>query len=190
MIAPAENDHRTILFSGRLIPQKGCRWFIENVLSKLSDDIELEVAGTVWDEGERAALDVPRVSYLGRLDQSSLWRRASEVLCVIVPNIEMDSGAFEGFGLVAVEAAASGGVVVASRHGGLVDAVKDGETGFLVAPGDVDGWVKTITMIADCSPEQRTAFIKEAKEKCETYYSWTRVAADTARSYDEPSKGS
>ena len=85
---------------------------------------------------------------------------------------------------------ASGGVVVASRHAGLVDAVKDGETGFLVAPGDVDGWVKTITMIADCSPEQRTAFIKEAKEKCETYYSWTRVAADTARSYDEPSKGS
>ncbi|HMC82600.1 MAG TPA: glycosyltransferase [Candidatus Polarisedimenticolia bacterium] len=42
----------------------------------------------------------------------------------------------EGFGLSALEAMASGLPVIASRAGGLVEVVKEGETGELVPPGD------------------------------------------------------
>jgi glycosyltransferase involved in cell wall biosynthesis len=42
----------------------------------------------------------------------------------------------EPFGLVALEAAAAGKPIVASKIGGLNDIVVDGETGFLVPPGD------------------------------------------------------
>ena len=42
----------------------------------------------------------------------------------------------EGFGLVCAEAMAHGRAVVATRVGGLVDLVRDGETGLLVEPGD------------------------------------------------------
>ena len=42
----------------------------------------------------------------------------------------------EGFGLAALEAAAMGVPVVASRIAGLLDAVVDGETGTLVPPRD------------------------------------------------------
>jgi len=42
----------------------------------------------------------------------------------------------EPFGLVVLEAMATGRPVIASRIGGLADLVVDGETGFLVAPGD------------------------------------------------------
>jgi len=42
----------------------------------------------------------------------------------------------EGFGLVAVEALMAGIPVVASRLGGLVEVLREGETGLLVAPGD------------------------------------------------------
>ena len=43
----------------------------------------------------------------------------------------------EGYGVVAREAMAYGRPVVATRVGGLVDAVEDGVTGLLVPPGDV-----------------------------------------------------
>lgn len=44
----------------------------------------------------------------------------------------------EAFGIAAVEAAAAGLPVVATRVGGLPDIVVDGETGFLIAPGDAE----------------------------------------------------
>ena len=45
----------------------------------------------------------------------------------------------ESFGIVALEAAAAGKPTIASALGGLADVVVDGETGFLVPPGDVEG---------------------------------------------------
>lgn len=180
---------QTILFSGRLVPRKGCRWFIRNVMPHLPETMSLEVAGTIWDDEERAALEAPRVRYLGRLDQSALFRRMAAAMCVVVPNIELENGEFEGFGLVAVEAAAVGGVVVAARHAGLSEAVKDGETGFLLPAGDPDAWVKAITDIADWTPNRRAAFTCQAKTICSDYYSWDRVASDTTKHYANASDG-
>ncbi len=174
---------QTILFSGRLIRLKGCRWFIENVLPRLPETMMLEVAGTIWDDDEYAALEAPRVRYLGRLDQAALYRRMAAAMCVIVPNIELENGEFEGFGLVAVEAAVVGGVVIAARHGGLQEAVRDGETGFLVAPGDVGRWVELITEIAGWAPERRANFTERARAAAAVYYNWDRVARDTVRHY-------
>lgn len=180
---PPPIAEQTILFSGRLIALKGCRWFIERVLPQLPNTMVFEVAGTIWDDREGAALDMPRVRYLGRLDQAALHRRMAAALCVVVPNIELESGEFEGFGLVAVEAAAVGGVVVAARHAGLKDAVKDGETGFLVTPGDATHWVEQISAIAGWPPEQRAKFIKRAQASAASYYNWDRVARDTVSHY-------
>lgn len=182
-ITPPEVTGQAILFSGRLIPLKGCRWFIEAVLSQLPEMIVLEVAGTIWDSDEGAALQTPRVHYLGRLDQAELHRRMAAALCVVVPNIELENGEFEGFGLVAVEAAAAGGVVVAARHAGLKEAVKDGETGFLVAPGEADPWIDKISEIAGWRTEERVNFTARARAVAANYYTWERVARDVAAHY-------
>ncbi|PVA07083.1 glycosyltransferase family 4 protein [Thalassorhabdomicrobium marinisediminis] len=178
-----EMAEQTILFSGRLVERKGCRWFIETVLPHLPERIALEVAGTIWCDEEGKALDTPRVRYLGRLDQAALYRHMAAAMCVIVPNIELENGEFEGFGLVAVEAAAVGGVVVAARHAGLQEAVQDGETGFLVAPGDAARWIELITDIAGWTPEKRAKFTERARTAAADYYNWDRVARDTVRHY-------
>jgi glycosyltransferase involved in cell wall biosynthesis len=56
------------------------------------------------------------------------WRRS---MMALVPSVVAET-----FGLVVIEAMSAGRPVIASRLGGLVDLVADGETGILVRPGD------------------------------------------------------
>jgi glycosyltransferase involved in cell wall biosynthesis len=172
-----------LLFAGRLVERKGCAWFIRNVLPLLPAEIALDVAGTVWDEDEGAALRHPRVTHLGPLDSAALADACRSALCVIVPNIEPKSGEFEGFGLVGPEAAAAGGVVVAAATGGLTDSVIDGETGRLVPPGDPAAWAEKIREVAAWTPEARTRFVERAMARAREAFSWPRVADDTIAVY-------
>ncbi|NNE22923.1 MAG: glycosyltransferase family 4 protein [Rhizobiales bacterium] len=174
---------RHLLFAGRLIKLKGLAWFVEQVLPLLTDDITIRVAGTVWDADEGAALQHERVQFLGSLSQPDLRHEYAAALCVIIPNIAVPSGQFEGFGLIATEAAAAGGVALAADHGGLVDAVKDGVTGFHVASGNAEAWAKKIADVAAWSPKKRAGFIQAAIQATRQHYSWARVAKETFKSY-------
>lgn len=69
------------------------------------------------------------------------WRRCSIAL---VPSLTAET-----FGIVAIEAMAMGRPVIASRIGGLADVVNDGETGFLVPPGDVASLTQAIQRLLE-----------------------------------------
>jgi phosphatidylinositol alpha-1,6-mannosyltransferase len=61
----------------------------------------------------------------------------------VFPVIEVP-GDVEGFGMVAIEAAAHGVPTVAFRVGGIPDAVADGASGRLIAPGDYDAMIRAV----------------------------------------------
>ncbi len=175
---------RRILFAGRLIKRKGCRWFVEEVLPLLPHDVTLDVAGTVWDANEGRALSTPRVRHLGRLDESALASAYANADCVVVPNINSGDSGFEGFGLVAVEAAAAGGLVLAAEHSGLKDAVLDGETGIKLPPGDAAAWAKAIKDVLAWPEETRNAFVANAAATASKHFGWDRVAKETFGAYE------
>jgi D-inositol-3-phosphate glycosyltransferase len=75
------------------------------------------------------------------------WYRAADL--VVVPSHS------ESFGLVAVEAQACGTPVVATRVGGLVTAVRDGETGLLVDGHQPRDWAAALAALLDDSPRRR-----------------------------------
>ncbi len=181
--SPTATPTKSLLFAGRLVKRKGLRWFTENVLDRLSEDITLEVAGTRWDPAENAALDHPRANFVGLLGSDDLKVAYASALAVILPNIELPNGEFEGFGLIASEASAAGGVTLAANCGGLSEAVIDGETGFLIESGNADAWVKRITEIADWSLIDRQEFVGKAMGRARKHYSWSRVARETAAYY-------
>nr|WP_232844178.1 glycosyltransferase family 4 protein [Allopontixanthobacter sediminis] len=182
-ITPSSPPRRTILFAGRLVRRKGLRWFVENVLDRLPAHITLEVAGTRWDAAEETALDHRRVRYLGKLDPEGLAEAYGAALCVVLPNLELANGEFEGFGLIACEAASAGGIVLAADCGGLSEAVIGGETGFLLPSGDADAWADKIADLNAWSPEARAGFIGRSIAASATYYSWGRVVRETAALY-------
>lgn len=70
-----------------------------------------------------------------RVQCVGFWPDASEVMAAL-DILVLPSTSPEPFGLVLVEAMASGKPVIATAHGGPLEIVVDGETGLLVPPGD------------------------------------------------------
>lgn len=173
-----------VLYVGRLTRRKGCGWFVREVLPRLPDDIVLRIAGTVWDGSERPALEAGRVEFLGPVFGEDLARLRRHAIAVVMPNQRLHEGDFvEGFGLAALETAADGGIVCASHLDGLVDAVRDGETGFLLPSGEAEAWIRTIETLKRWSSTERTAFVERARKIVLADYSWARVAAKTVGVY-------
>jgi glycosyltransferase involved in cell wall biosynthesis len=69
----------------------------------------------------------------------------------------------ESFGIVALEAAAAGKPTIAADHGGLRDVVVDGETGFLVEPGDREGLRSALSRL--CGDAELRARMGEAARR-------------------------
>ena len=61
----------------------------------------------------------------------------------------------EAFGRVPAEAQAMGRPVIAAAHGGALETVRDGETGWLVPPGDADALAGAIRQALRASPAER-----------------------------------
>jgi glycosyltransferase involved in cell wall biosynthesis len=84
----------------------------------------------------------------------------------------------EGWGLTVIEANALGTPVVASDAPGLRDSVRDGATGFLVPPGDVDAFARrTVELLADDALAERLAAQGLAWSRS---FDWDAAAADMA----------
>ena len=89
----------------------------------------------------------------------------------------------EGFPMSVLEAMAAGLPVVASAVGGVAEAVADGETGLLVAPGDVDGLARAIErLLAD--GQLRRAMGAAGRARAAEHFGLARFRAEHLALYD------
>ena len=83
----------------------------------------------------------------------------------------------EGFGISFLEASASGIPIVAGDSGGVRSAVRDGESGLIVPPEDVNTVAAALrAYLSNSSRRERTG--KTGRSLVETYYNWDRVIRD------------
>lgn len=91
----------------------------------------------------------------------------------------------EGFGRVIGEAQAMGRPVVAAAHGGALEQIDDGETGFLFNPGDVESLAVALRHALDLPIEGRAALAQRAVEHVRANFSKALMCRRTLEVYDE-----
>ena len=135
---------RVLLTVGRLVPRKGMDRLVEAMPLVLRDcpDAHLLVAGegplrATLSELIRTHKLEAHVTLLGAVSDEALSDLYALADVFALPNRDMPDGDTEGFGLVFLEANASGKPVVAGRAGGAVDAVTDGVNGLTIDGTDI-----------------------------------------------------
>ena len=140
LFAAGERDpggREGILFVGRLVPEKGASVLLQAISRTATPagwkpTVTIVGAGPIRSELESEArtLGISAV-FTGPLTPAQVADQSRRAAIVVVPSVCQ-----EGLGLVALEAMASGALVVASGIGGLKDTVTEGSTGFQASPGD------------------------------------------------------
>ncbi len=125
-------DGPTLVFSGRLVPQKDLDTLL--AAAELVPEATLLLAG---DGEERERLE-GRARFLGALPRRDVLEllRAADLAVL--------SSRWENFPHALVEALAVGTPVVATAVGGVAEIVRDGENGLLVPPGDAEALAAAI----------------------------------------------
>jgi colanic acid/amylovoran biosynthesis glycosyltransferase len=156
-----EGRGRRLLFVGRLVPVKGLSFLFETI--GMIDDAILDIAGDGPErkflETKAAALGIgARVRFLGYQSQGQVREllRGADVFVM--------SSFAEGLPVVLMEAMAAGVPVVAPWIGGIPELVNDGQSGFLVPPGDPSAAAIAVRrLLEDAELRNRFAIAGRAK---------------------------
>jgi phosphatidylinositol alpha-1,6-mannosyltransferase len=150
-----------------MVPRKGLAEFLENAWPRIVDELPNAILLVVGDTPDNALMKDSKgakrlmdaidrcgketVRFLGAVDDETLWKCYAAADSLVFPLIQV-RGDVEGFGMVAIEAAACGTPTVAFPVGGVVDAVSEGKNGLLVPEGDYQALADAIVSICQGSP--------------------------------------
>ena len=133
-----QNGKPVVLFVGRLAEKKGVTYLIE-AMKQVDAMLVIVGDGPLREQLEEQAKPLgDKVQFLGAKTHDQLAEIYASADVFAAPSVQAKDGDVEGFGLVFLEAMASGLPVVASRSGGIPYLVHDGENGLLVEPGNVE----------------------------------------------------
>ncbi len=182
------SGRRVALFVGRIQALKGASLALEAVAALDDPSLTLVVVGGASGEGGADELDrlrrmsrspalAGRVRFVSAQPHHRLPLFYWAADAVLVPSHS------ESFGLVALEAAASGTPVIASGAVGLRSLVDHGTTGFVVAERDPAAWAATLHGVLSDPAGARA--LGAAAELRSRRYSWSLAAARLRRLYGD-----
>lgn len=187
---------RYLVFTGRMTKRKGLSGFLQHILPLIlqsAPDIGVVVVGedplnSLNQLGEQAEIQNQiallglhnTVVFVGKLSDRDLEIGYAEAAVQIFPLIEVP-GDVEGFGMVAIEAAACGTPTVAFELGGVADAVS-ARNGHLVPPDDFKLFAELVVdVLRTGQPNAEQCLAHARKFTWETYNKSMRKLIDKLR---------
>lgn len=172
---------------GRLTKRKGIYPFVTECMPRILENVPdcvLLIVGDdpsqalVHKEGEMSLVREAviekgledHVIFSGKISDADLMGVYGAGDLFVFPVIEVPNDV-EGFGMVAIEAAVFGKPSVASRIGGIPDAVEDGVAGILVEPGDYDAFARSVVRLLK-DDGLRTELGHRAKARTLSQFNW------------------
>jgi glycosyltransferase involved in cell wall biosynthesis len=138
----------TVLFMGSLVPRKGLPYLVEAAKSlvKQQANVKFIIVGTgpmrtQIDQSLAEADLTGNFVFLGNLKDTKLADAYNAADVFVLPSMQ------EGQGIVLLEAQACGKPVVAFNVGGVNEAVRNKETGFLLELGDTGGLADKLLLL-------------------------------------------
>ena len=180
-------DGPVVMLPGRLSRWKGHATAVEAMARLGRPDVRCLFVGAGAEEGGygavvRKAIDdaglAGRVRFVGVCDDMAAAYLLADV--VLVASTEPES-----FGRVAIEAQAMGRPLVAAEHGGTRETVVNGETGWLVPPGDAGALAGAISEALDLPPGGRRGMAEAAMRHARARFTLEAMRRDTLAVYRE-----
>jgi UDP-glucose:(heptosyl)LPS alpha-1,3-glucosyltransferase len=169
-----------LIFAGGDWERKGLPYIIEALSLLTRPDVKLLIVGSGDEKsyGQLAELKQVRERIIFVSGSSNLWGYYAASDIFVFPTI------YEPFGLVIVEAMASGLPVITSRSAGAADFITDGLDGLLLSdPSDIDDLAAKIELLLS-NAELRKTIGERARETSEKL-SWDLVAQKTLEVYND-----
>lgn len=183
-----------LLFVGRLEPLKGIDTILNALVllrerdpSAMASTRFVVIGGSVGERAEPEFLRLRKlvsemqlehvVEFLGAKDQEMLPLYYAAATAVIM------ASDYESFGMVALEAMASGAPVIASEVGGLAFLVQEGQTGFLVPVREPDVLAERIARLSKDVQLRQT--MRSAAVKLARQYAWPLIADQLLAAFEE-----
>jgi glycosyltransferase involved in cell wall biosynthesis len=178
-------DRPFVFTAGRLVRKKGFEVLIDAAARLRTEFPGLAVAiageGDLRIELEQRAGGA--VMFLGSQSQDEIAALCASADVVAVPSVRDEAGNVDGLPNFALEALASGTPVVASRAGGLPQAITHERTGLLVDERDVAGLAGGIGRLLRDRALAASLGV-EARATVERDFGWARVAERFERAYE------
>ncbi len=177
-------DVPLILAVGSLTRQKGYSDLLRAllILNQQQVAFKLAVAGSGPLKNELAAevreLGLEEnVSFLGRSDQIAELMASAELLVL--------ASLWEGLPGVVLEAMASELPVVATAVGGTPELVVEGQTGYLVPPGDSEGLAAKLRKVLSLSKPEREKLGSTGRKRVEEYFTLSKMVSAYEKLYTD-----
>ena len=192
MLKDREVKDRLLFVAGDISPLKNPLLLLKAVaaLRKNHPEISLHMVGDIKDGGFFTALQEficqnqmeDHVQFVGPLEEDEVVREYEECSLFVLTSDQ------ENLPMVIQQAMAGGKAVVATRVGGIPELIRDGVTGLLLEPGDLEGITRGIEMLIS-NEELRGRLSRAGKEEALRRFIGEVVARNTYEVYRSVLRG-